>query len=121
MYQFKKKDSNNNENIIVALGSNFNIAKGDSGIPSFLSGGYLEVAYMPDMRHGPTFNAIFQSIQGYPEFDFSPHIEEIEDDEKKTKNLFYSNKYKNVIFEIISTKQKNLELHDIVVQFKFTS
>ncbi|CAG8803986.1 21995_t:CDS:2, partial [Gigaspora rosea] len=54
MYQFKKQDSKNNNAIISALG--------DSGILSFLSDGYLEAAYMPDMKHSPTFNTVFQSI-----------------------------------------------------------
>ncbi|CAG8778263.1 8236_t:CDS:2, partial [Gigaspora rosea] len=116
--------------IIVALGSDFNIAKGDSGIPSFLSSRYLEAAYLPDMRHGPTFNAIFQSIQEFgfcnnekrlnicrqkreygviidSEFDFSPHIEEIEDDiQKRTQIPIFNGKTINIIPLVESLKLK---------------
>ncbi|RIB17242.1 hypothetical protein C2G38_2187873 [Gigaspora rosea] len=103
MYQFKKQDSKNNNSIILALGDNFNVAKGDSEIPSFLSDGYLEAAYMPDMKHGPTFNAEKEMMQ--------------------KKELIFPNTFENVIFTIIqkvNTKQNNIELHDIAIQLKFT-
>ncbi|RIB10257.1 hypothetical protein C2G38_2206615 [Gigaspora rosea] len=60
-----------------------------------------------------------------PEFDFSPHIKEIEDGEEKKQRTYFIPISTRMLylrlFQKINTKQKNLELHDIVVQFKFTS
>ncbi|CAG8558327.1 17470_t:CDS:2 [Dentiscutata erythropus] len=62
MYQFKKILSNNDPNIIDPLGVAFNEKTGDSGISGFFSGRYIESAYLPDLRHAPTLNAIMQSV-----------------------------------------------------------
>ncbi|CAG8810140.1 26732_t:CDS:2, partial [Dentiscutata erythropus] len=42
---------------------NYVIVTGDSGIPEFFSGEYIELVYLPDLRHAPTLNAIMQSVQ----------------------------------------------------------
>ncbi|CAG8702906.1 20361_t:CDS:1 [Dentiscutata erythropus] len=63
MYQFKKILSNNNPNIIGPLGVAFNEKTGNSGIPGFFSGGYIELVYLPDLRHASTLNAIMQFDQ----------------------------------------------------------
>ncbi|CAG8857056.1 30049_t:CDS:2, partial [Gigaspora margarita] len=124
------------------LGSTFNVAKGDSGIPSFMSGGYLEAAYIPDFKHGPTFDAKLSKVNdkcvlGFcnderrinacklrreygtiinKEFDFGPQIEEIEEEDNKEKRTYYIPIGTRMsylrLFQKINTKQTNIELHD---------
>ncbi|CAG8750796.1 9413_t:CDS:2, partial [Gigaspora rosea] len=81
------------------LGVNFNVVKGDSGILLFLSGGYLEAAYMPNMKHGPTFNTDYGATVD-TEFDFRPQIENIEEE---------------------NDAKERTHLYDIAIQLKFTS
>ncbi|RIB01059.1 hypothetical protein C2G38_2232004 [Gigaspora rosea] len=92
--QFKKNATVHLQNEIIidcstSLGVNFNVVKGDSGILLFLSGGYLEAAYMPNMKHGPTFNTDYGATVD-TEFDFRPQIENIEEenDAKERTHVF---------------------------------
>jgi hypothetical protein len=62
MYQFKRKRTNDEEEEILSLGETFNTTEGNSGIPSFFNDGYVEVAWRPDMRHGPTYNRFLQLL-----------------------------------------------------------
>ncbi|CAG8695604.1 26341_t:CDS:1 [Dentiscutata erythropus] len=63
IYQFKRIMSNNDPNIIGPFGVTFNEKNSDSGISAFFSSGYIESAYLPNLRHAPTLNAIMQSVQ----------------------------------------------------------
>ncbi|CAG8800149.1 25463_t:CDS:2 [Dentiscutata erythropus] len=54
MYQFKRKNTNNNDGEIYLLRENFNLLNSNSGISAFFSGGYIEYAWRPDMKDEPT-------------------------------------------------------------------